>query len=193
MFDGYKITLASASPRRRQLLEGLGVKFSVEPNKDEKEAYSPNLPCDKVSEFLAVHKSETFHRPLEDKEILISADTLVFLDGELMGKPKDREEALDMIARLSGHTHQVYTGVALRTNRTLVSFTERTDVTFRQMSRAEIEYYVDTFKPYDKAGAYGVQEWIGYSSITEIRGSYFNVMGLPVHRVYESLKSLTQG
>lgn len=193
MFDAYKITLASASPRRRQLLEGLGVKFSVEPNKDEKEAYGRDLPCDKVSEFLAVHKSQTFHRPLEDDEILISADTLVFLDGELMGKPKDREEALDMIARLSGHTHQVYTGVALRTNRTLVSFTDCTDVTFGKMLPEEIEYYVDTFRPYDKAGAYGVQEWIGYSSITEIRGSYFNVMGLPVHRVYECLKSLTQG
>lgn len=186
-FKGYAFTLASASPRRRELLAGLDIEFTVEPGKDEKEAYSDDLPCSEVPEFLARHKSETFHRKLADNEILITADTLVCLGDEIMGKPKGREDAVRMISELSGNTHQVYTGVALRSNRGIRSFTDVTDVTFKEMTPEEIAYYVDNYRPYDKAGAYGVQEWIGYTCITGLCGSYFNVMGLPVQKLYEEL------
>lgn len=187
IFKGYKFTLASGSPRRRDLLAGLDMEYTVEPGKDEKEAYSDNLPCNEVPEFLARHKSESFHRDLEENEILITADTLVCLGSEIMGKPESREDAVRMISELSGKTHQVYTGVALRSNKGMCSFTDVTDVTFKELSPVEIDYYVDNYRPYDKAGAYGVQEWIGYTCITGINGSYFNVMGLPVQKLYEEL------
>ncbi len=187
MFDKYRFVLASQSPRRKELLAGLGIKFTVEPIKDEKEVYGDELPREAVPEFLARHKSESFHRELEDDEVLITADTLVYLGDELLGKPKDRGEACAMLRRLSGHTHTVLTGVVLRTRDACASFTDTTEVIFRELSDAEIEYYVDNYRPYDKAGAYGVQEWIGYAGITGIRGSYFNVMGLPVQRLYDEL------
>lgn len=187
IFKGYRFTLASGSPRRRELLAGLDIEYTVEPGKDEKEAYSDNLPCNEVPEFLARHKSESFHRDLEENEILITADTLVCLGDEIMGKPKSREDAVRMISELSGKTHQVYTGVALRSTKGMSSFTDVTDVTFKELSPEEIDYYVNNYRPYDKAGAYGVQEWIGYTCITGINGSYFNVMGLPVQKLYEEL------
>lgn len=187
MFENYKITLASASPRRKGLLAGLDVQFTVEPNKDEKEAYSADLPHDRIPEFLARHKSETFHRPLEKNELLITADTLVFLGDKVLGKPADRAGAERMLLEMSGKTHKVLTGVCLRTLSTTHSFTDTTEVTFKELTEDEIKYYLDNYKPYDKAGAYGAQEWIGYVAITCIRGSYFNVMGLPVHKLYEEL------
>lgn len=187
MFDKYRFVLASQSPRRRELLAGLGIEFTVEPVKDEKEAYGDDLPREMVPEFLARHKSESFHRELEEGEVLITADTLVYLGDELLGKPKDRGEACAMLRSLSGHTHTVLTGVVLRTRDASASFTDTTEVIFRELSDAEIAYYVDNYRPYDKAGAYGVQEWIGYAGITGIRGSYFNVMGLPVQRLYDEL------
>jgi septum formation protein len=146
-----------------------------------------------VPEFLARHKSETFHRDLLPEEILITADTLVFLpegdDMKILGKPADREEALKMLRELCGHTHYVLTGVCLRSNERTVTFTDSTEVDVDVLSEAELEYYVDHFRPYDKAGAYGVQEWFGYASIGTIRGSFYNVMGLPVHKLYAALKS----
>jgi len=200
MFNGMKITLASASPRRRDLLAGLDVNFTVEPAKDEKEAYTEDMPWREIPEFLARHKSETFHRDLEHGEILITADTLVFLPagnhgkcqyGEMtvLGKPADREEALAMLRELCGHTHYVLTGVCLRSLDKTVSFTDTTEVDVDSLTSEELEYYVDTYRPYDKAGAYGVQEWFGYASIGTIRGSFYNVMGLPVHKLFAALKS----
>ena len=191
MFEEYKITLASASPRRRELLQGLGIDFTVEPSKDEKEAYSKDIPQEDVPEFLARHKSLSFHRQLADNEILITADTLVFVKGEIIGKPVDREDAFRMIRMLSADTHTVITGVVLRTVRETVSFKDISKVTFRELSDSEIYHYIDSFRPYDKAGAYGIQEWIGYVGITSIEGSFYNIMGLPVHAVYEQLCRLT--
>lgn len=197
MLNDLRITLASASPRRRELLSGLGIVFSVEPAKDEKEAYTADIPWREVPEFLARHKSETFHRELLPGEILVTADTLVFLpDGEdmkILGKPADRDDALAMLRELCGHTHYVLTGVCLRSPEKTVTFTDSTEVDVDVLSEEEIEYYVDTYRPYDKAGAYGVQEWFGYASIGTIRGSFYNVMGLPIHKVYAALKTFAEG
>ena len=187
MFDNYTFTLASASPRRRELLKGLDIAFTVEPGKDEKEAYSEGMCHTEIPAFLARHKSETFHRELAPNEVLITADTLVFLDAQILGKPKDHDEAVAMLKALSGRTHTVVTGVALRTAQRMHSFSDTTEVDFKMLTDSEIEYYIEHYRPYDKAGAYGVQEWIGYTGITAIRGSYFNVMGLPVQRLYTEL------
>ncbi len=187
MFDNYRFVLASQSPRRRELLAGLDIRFTVETSKDAKEAYGDDLPREEVPEYLARHKSDTFHRELEPDEILITADTLVYLGDELLGKPKDREGAMEMLRKLSGQTHSVLTGVCLRMQGRTHSFTDTTDVHFRELTEEEIAYYVDTYKPFDKAGAYGIQEWIGYAAITGITGSYFNVMGLPVQKLYDEL------
>ena len=187
MFEDYTFTLASASPRRRELLKGLDIEFTVEPGKDEKEAYSADQPHHAIPAFLARHKSETFHRELAPREVLITADTLVFLDEQILGKPRDAEEAAVMLRNLSGRTHTVTTGVALRTREKMHSFSDTTEVDFKPLTEAEIAYYIEKYRPFDKAGAYGVQEWIGYVGITAIRGSYFNVMGLPVQRLYTEL------
>lgn len=187
MFENYRFVLASASPRRRELLAGLDLAFQVEVNKDEREVYSADLPHTAIPEFLARHKSETFHRPLAPDEILITADTLVLLDGQVLGKPAGRDDAARMLRGLSGRTHSVVTGVALRSACRIHSFSDSTEVDFKPLSEEEIAYYIEKYRPYDKAGAYGIQEWIGYAGITAIRGSYFNVMGLPVQRLYTEL------
>ena len=187
MFEDYTFTLASASPRRRELLKGLDIAFTVEPGKDEKEAFSEGMPHTEIPAFLARHKSESFHRELAPDEVLITADTLVFLDEKILGKPHGRDEAAAMLRALSGRTHTVVTGVALRTAERMHSFSDMTEVDFKNLTDSEIDYYIDHYQPYDKAGAYGVQEWIGYTGITAIRGSYFNVMGLPVQRLYTEL------
>ncbi len=187
----YTITLASQSPRRRELLAGLGLDFTVEPSKDESEAYSDDLPPEEVPAFLARHKSETFHRPLREREILLTADTIVLLDGRVLGKPEDREDAVRMLEDLSGRTHSVITGVCLRTNERTLCFSDTTKVTFREMTHDEIEHYVDHYRPLDKAGAYGCQEWIGHTAITRLDGSFYNVMGLPTHRIYSALTEIT--
>ena len=195
MFEEYTFTLASASPRRRELLKGLDIDFTVEPGKDEREAFSPELPHTEIPAFLARHKSETFHRELAPKEVLITADTLVFLDEKILGKPHDEEEAVRMLRRLSGKTHQVYTAVTFAERKgsqpsdvSLQTIVDRTDVTFAELSDEEIHYYVNQYQPLDKAGAYGVQEWIGYVACTAMNGSYFNVMGFPTHLVYPVLR-----
>lgn len=189
MLEGYRFILGSASPRRRELLAGLGIDFTVEPVMDGPEVYDPSLPVDRVPEQLALHKSSCFSRQLEAGDVLITADTMVCLDGELLGKPEGREGAVEMLRRLSGNTHHVYTGVAIRTAGGLTSFTCSTSVTFRELTDSEIEYYVENYHPFDKAGSYGVQEWIGYVGITGIEGSFYNVMGLPVQRLYMELRN----
>ena len=183
----FKITLGSQSPRRRELLSGLDIDFTIEPNKDESESFTDDMVQEEVPEFLARHKSDTFHRELLDNEILITADTLVFCNGEIIGKPSDRNDAYNIIKKLSGNTHRVITGVALRSKGCYKSFSAITDVTFNELSDEEIYYYIDKYQPYDKAGAYGVQEWIGYVGINSINGSFYNVMGLPVQRLYTEL------
>lgn len=190
MLNNYRFTLASGSPRRKELLAGLDIEFTVEPGKDSSEIYPDNLPHEEIPEFLALHKSNTFHRALEKNEVLITADTLVFLDDQVLGKPSDRDEAFRMIKSLSGRSHKVITGVTLRTQEETRSFSVRTDVVFAELSDEEILPYIDKYKPYDKAGAYGVQEWIGYIGISSINGSFYNVMGLPVQKLYTELKNI---
>lgn len=187
LWKDHRFTLASGSPRRRELLKGLDIEFTVEPGKDEREAFSEGLPHDEIPEFLARHKSETFHRELEPGEVLITADTLVLLGDRILGKPSDREEAVSMLRSLSGRTHRVITGMALRTSDAIRTFSDVTEVDFKPLTEEEIACYVDTCRPFDKAGAYGIQEWIGYIGVTAIRGSYFNVMGLPTELLYREL------
>ena len=183
-----KIILGSNSPRRRELLAGLDVEFTVDTGNTFDEVYSPDTPFEEVPVLMSVGKSEGFHRPLEDDEILITADTMVILADEILGKPHGREDAVRMLKDLSGRSHKVVTAVTIRDNRRTETFTDTTVVHFKELSDSEIDYYLDRYSPYDKAGSYGVQEWIGYTAITSIEGSFYNVMGFPVHKVYEELR-----
>ena len=193
---GKRVILGSNSPRRRELLKGLNIDFEVDGRNDFDERFSPNTPYDEVPRLMSVGKSHGFHRPLAEDEILITADTMVILPpadgrpGEILGKPKDREDAIRMLRDLSGRKHHVTTAVTLRTTEKEETFSTTTDVWFKDLSDEEITYYVNNFKPFDKAGAYAIQEWIGYAGITRIEGSYFNVVGFPVQRVYEALRRL---
>lgn len=187
-----KLILGSASPRRKELLAGLGVPFTVDANSNVKEEYDPKTMAEDVPGVLAVLKSDGFHRKLEDDEILITADTVVICGDHVLGKPADRVEAIGMLKLLSGRTHMVVTGVCIRSNREKHVFSASSEVTFRVLTDEEICYYVDNFSPYDKAGGYGIQEWIGYAGITGISGSYFNVMGLPVQKLYVELSDFLQ-
>ncbi len=181
-----KLILASNSPRRHELLKGLDLDFEVRVKRGVGESYPANIPVEMVAEFISKEKAAAYD--IADDEILLTADTVVILDDEIMGKPKDAETARNMLRRLSGHTHHVVTGVTIKASETSETFSDVTAVTFRQLTDEEIGYYVDRYKPFDKAGAYGVQEWIGYIGVTRIDGSFYNVMGLPVERVYEELK-----
>lgn len=187
-FKGTRIILGSGSPRRRELLAGLGLNFTVEPQTSFVENNEANLPTAEIAEYMAKGKSFG-HRALADDELLITSDTIVLIpDMDLvLGKPADRSDAIAMLESLSGRKHVVETGVCIRTNRKCISFTAFSDVYFKPLTREEIEYYVDNFRPYDKAGSYGVQEWMGYAGITKIEGSFYNVMGLPVQRLYDEL------
>ena len=189
ILSGRKLILASASPRRRELLAGLGVDFAIDTGNTFEEVIPDGLPQPQVPEYMAKGKSHGFHRELQSDEIIITADTMVLCEDEIMGKPKDREDAVRMIEKLQDNIHTVYTGVCIRSLEKEVSFTVATDVRFGNLTPDEISYYIDTCKPFDKAGAYGVQEWIGYAAIKGIEGSYFNVVGLPVHRLYHELKN----
>ena len=184
----YKIVLASNSPRRRELLAGLDVDFVVKVLPDVSEAYPENLEVARVPQFIAKEKAEAYK--VVPGELLITADTVVVLDNEVLGKPRDEADAVRMLTELSGRTHQVITGVCLTTEHEQRSFTVTTDVTFRPLTPWEIQYYVTHYRPFDKAGAYGIQEWIGYVGATSIRGSYFNVMGLPVQRINDELTAM---
>jgi septum formation protein len=181
------LILASASPRRQQLVSGLDIQYIVEiPNHNE-ESFDSSMPFENVPEYLAKMKSESFGRNLEDNEILLTADTLVLCDGKILGKPIDRDDAIFMLRSLSGKKHTVITGVFIKSNFGYTQFSSSTDVFFRELSNDEIIFYVDNYSPYDKAGSYGAQEWIGYVAIEKIEGSYFNVMGLPVQKLYREL------
>ena len=195
MEQGHKrIILASASPRRRELLSGLGLEFEVDTRNSFEERVQPGTPAHDVPLLMAEGKSHGFHRALEEDEILITADTVVIAKDasgrtEVLGKPRDRSDACRMLRELSGKAHEVLTAVVIRDSARETAFTDSTAVHFGPLEESEIDYYVDNFKPYDKAGAYGIQEWIGFAAITGIEGSYFNVMGLPVHRLWQELKS----
>ena len=183
-----KIILGSGSPRRRELLHGLDIDFEVDTLNDFKEEYSLDTPHVKIPELLSRGKSHGFHRPLSDDEILITSDTLVLCGDKVMGKPHSREEAVMMLRTLSGREHQVITAVTIRDNARETTFSDTATVHFKPLSDEEINYYIDRYKPVDKAGAYGIQEWIGYIGITGITGSFYTIMGFPVHRVYEELR-----
>lgn len=191
MFDNlkkYHIILASNSPRRRELLAGLGIDFEVRVLKDIDEHYPEgSLAPDDVALFIATKKAEANRTVMGEDELVITADTVVILGDEVLGKPADADDAKRMLRMLSGRVHHVVTGVCLTTKTQQRSFKVSTDVTFKALTDEEINYYVATYQPLDKAGAYGIQEWIGYIGVTGLDGSYFNVMGLPVQRIYNEL------
>ena len=183
-----KIILASASPRRKELLAGLCVDFEVDTRNNFEEVIDPSIPHEEIPEVLSVGKSNGFHRPLENNEILITSDTLVLCEGKVMGKPSSREDAYEMLKMLSGQDHKVITAVSIRDHKRIVTFSDTAIVSFKPLTDSEIYFYIDNFKPFDKAGAYGIQEWIGYIGIERIEGSYFTIMGFPVHLVYKHLQ-----
>lgn len=184
---GKKIILGSNSPRRKELIAGLDIEFTVDTGNTFEELYGPETPHEQIPEVLSEGKSYGFHRPLKDDEILITSDTLVLCENRVMGKPQSREDAIDMIRFLSGRSHKVITAITLRDSQKCHTSSDTAVVYFKDLTDNEIEYYVDTYKPFDKAGAYGIQEWIGYIGIGKIEGSYFTIMGLPVHLVYQEL------
>lgn len=184
----YRLLLASQSPRRRELIAGSGIPFTLTEKYACEEHYPATLAAEKVPAYLSRLKSKAYPTPLAENDILLTADTVVILDGEVLGKPKDREDALRMVARLAGNRHTVVTGVTLRTSERIETFSAESDVWFRPLSEEEIAYYVDTYHPFDKAGSYGIQEWIGYVGIERIDGSFYNVMGLPIQRLYVELE-----
>ena len=186
----YKIILASNSPRRKELLSGLGVAYEVKTLPDVDESYPDGLSGEEIAKHIARGKAEAYRSLIQADELVITADTIVWLDGTVMGKPKDEEEAKDMLMCLSGKTHQVITGVCLTTASMQKTFATVTDVTFATLTDEEVDYYVTRYQPMDKAGSYGVQEWIGFVVVENLSGSYFNVMGLPIQRLYTELKKL---
>ena len=180
----YRLILASQSPRRRQLLADAGIEFVLAPRFECEESFPDTMPATEVAEYLSSLKSEVYPEPLGANDILLTADTVVIACDRILGKPADRAEAIEMITMLSGRDHEVVTGVTLRSSECVKSFSVVSKVQFRALAQEEIEYYVDTYRPYDKAGSYGIQEWIGYVGIEGIEGSFYNVMGLPVQRLY---------
>jgi len=188
----YKIILASNSPRRKELLAGIDVPFEVRVMEGIDESYPDTLPIQDIAEYIAKKKATAYRETMASDELVITADTIVVLGSKVMGKPHDANEASSMLRQLSGQTHQVITGVTLTTKERQMSFSVETDVTFKNLSNEEIDYYVTHYRPFDKAGAYGIQEWIGHIGVTGMSGSYFNVMGLPVQRIYEALKTFAK-
>ncbi len=186
----YKIILASNSPRRRELLSGLGVSYEVKTLSDIDESYPVEMDGREVPRYLACQKAEAYRGFIQPDELIITADTVVCLNGEVMGKPEDESDARRMLLALSGQTHQVITGVCLTTADFQRSFSTVTDVTFASLTDEEIDYYIQQYQPMDKAGSYGIQEWIGFVGVESISGSYFNVMGLPIQRLYTELCKL---
>ncbi|MBE9511614.1 MAG: septum formation protein Maf [Bacteroidetes bacterium] len=185
---GKRILLASKSPRRHYLLKELGIEFEVVDNYQDDELYPEELPIEEIPVFLAKKKADKYKKLLDKNCILITADTIVWCNNRVMNKPDNYDEAYQMLYCLSDNKHTVITGVCLRSAEKETAFIATTDVYFTKLSDKEIEYYLRKFKPFDKAGAYGIQEWIGYIGIEKINGSYFNVMGLPIQKVYKELK-----
>ena len=185
----YKVLLASNSPRREELLRGIDIDFQVKVLPDIDESYPSHLPVEEVAEFIARKKASSYIDNLEDYELLITADTVVILDNVIFGKPTNREEAKEMLCALSCKTHRVISGVCLASTKKQTSFSSISDVEFSELTNEEIAYYINRYAPYDKAGSYGIQEWIGYIGVKHLRGSYFNIMGLPIQRLYSEMKS----
>ena len=186
--DGKKIILASNSPRRRELLSGLGLEFEVRTLQGIDESYPGNLVDEDIPKHISAQKAAAYLPTLADDELLITADTIVYLDRKVLGKPKDADTAKEMLRQLSGKTHEVITGVTIATKDRQKTFAVTSQVTFANLTDEEIDYYIVNYHPFDKAGAYGIQEWIGYIGVTRLEGSYFNVMGLPIQRLYTELK-----
>ena len=182
----FNIILGSQSPRRKELLGGLDIEFTTKVIPGLEETYPDTLQGEEIPVYLAEQKADAY--TLEDNDLLITADTIVWLDGRVYGKPADEAEAREMLRSLSGKTHDVITGVCVRTNKKNVSFASTTKVRFTELTEEEIEHYISKYRPMDKAGSYGVQEWIGYIGVVHIEGSYFNVMGLPIQKLYTVLK-----
>ena len=185
----YHIILASNSPRRKELLEGLDLDFEVRVLPGIDETYPLTLPAAEIPLYIAKEKADEYRSQLTDMDLLITADTVVILGEDVLGKPVDNQDAFRMLRLLSGKTHQVVTGVCIITNQRQSEFSVSTDVSFDELSDSEIEYYIKTYSPMDKAGAYGIQEWIGHVAVSSLNGSYFNVMGFPVQRIYKELKT----
>ena len=192
LLDGKHVILASNSPRRKELLAGLDLDFEVKvlPNIDE--SYPENLPAMEVSEYISQKEAEAYKGLIRENDVVITADTVVICENEIMGKPHDAEDAQRMLRKLSNKSHQVTTGVCITTLKEQVHFSVTTHVSFKELTDDEINYYIATYKPFDKAGAYGIQEWIGYIGCTGRDGSYYNVMGLPVQRIYRELLKLSK-
>lgn len=185
--EGRRLILASGSPRRRELLGELGLEFTIGQIKDYDETYPASLKYDEIPAYIAEQKSFHYKGELNPRDILITSDTIVAIDGDILGKPKDKSEAIKMLRELSGRTHRVVTGLCIRSTQKTVTISDTCEVTFDILSDEDIEYYIDNFKPFDKAGAYGIQEWIGLSNIKSITGSVYTVIGLPVQKLYKAL------
>ena len=185
--EKYRVVLASNSPRRRELLSMLGVKFTTRVLKDIDESYPTNLDVEEIASYISMKKAEAYRESMAEDELVITADTIVVCDDEVLGKPIDTSDACRMLRMLSGRTHKVITGVTITTKEYSETLKSVTEVDFAQLTDNEIKYYVETYKPFDKAGAYGIQEWIGGIGVTGMRGSYYNVMGLPIQKLYNSL------
>lgn len=188
LVEGYKVVLASNSPRRKELLAGLGVDFEVRTLKNIDESWPQNLKGEDIPIYISSKKAEAYKPSMADDEMIITADTIVYDNGQVLGKPADEHDAESFLRQLSGHAHEVITGVCIATKNKTVQFASTSKVFFDELSDEEINYYVNTYKPFDKAGAYGIQEWIGFIGVTRIEGSYFNVMGLPVQRLHKALR-----
>lgn len=186
--EKYQVLLASASPRRRELLGQLGVKFEIATPIEIEESYPETIPAAEVAPYLSKLKADSYKGLIDTNQLIITADTVVVNDGHVLGKPVSREEARNMLSLLSGHTHEVVTGVTITSVEKQVTFSVCTQVEFAQLTADEISEYVEKFNPMDKAGAYGIQEWIGCIGVKGINGSFYNVMGLPLHRLYSELK-----
>ena len=186
----YKIVLCSNSPRRKELLKGLGLNFQTRIIDGIDESYDKSLPGEDIAKMISEKKAESYKATMSSDELIITADTIVYVDGEVLGKPQNKIDAARMLKMISGKCHDVITGVCLLTSNKRISFSVKTKVSFAQITDDEILFYIENYKPYDKAGAYGIQEWIGYIGVDSIQGSYFNVMGLPVQRLYSELKNI---
>ena len=185
----YQLILASQSPRRKELLEGLGIPFCVRVIEGIDESFPEDLPIEDIPVYISKQKASVYAKCIAEDEVVLTADTVVVCQGQVLGKPKDEDDARRMLNLLSGRTHEVITGVTVKTREGEKSFSVVTEVQFKSLTPQEIDFYIRRFKPFDKAGAYGIQEWIGYIGVISIRGSYFNVMGLPVQRIYEELRT----
>ena len=186
----YNIILCSNSPRRKELLLGLGLNFQTRVIDGIDESYDASLSGEDIAKMISEKKAESYKATMSSDELIITADTIVYINGEVLGKPQNNVDAVRMLKMISGKCHDVITGVCVQTQTKSISFSVKTKVSFAQMTDEEINFYIDNYKPYDKAGAYGIQEWIGYIGVNSIEGSYFNVMGLPVQKLYSVLKDI---